>query len=89
MPLGKRDSGGWNRFFGRQPIPSEWILEGYFDGMPMDEAFLQRMMWFRLANSLNGFAYHGVNDKDNAHFMSFLREQFPRDLEKVREYLRQ
>lgn len=87
VPFGKLDSDGWSRFFGRQPIPSEWILEGYFDGIPADETFAQRMMWFRLANSLGGLAYHGVNDKDNARFMNFLRQQFPRDLTKVREYL--
>lgn len=87
VPLGKRDSGGWHRFFGRQPIPSEWILQGYFDGVAMDETFLQRMMWFRLTNSFTNFAYHGVNDKGNPRFMTFLRQQLPRDLAKVRNCL--
>ena len=87
VPLGKRDSGGWSRFFGRQPIPSQWMADGYFDGIPLDETFEKRMMWFRLANSFSGLAYHGVNDKDNVRFMNFLREQFPRDLAKMQEYL--
>jgi aminoglycoside phosphotransferase (APT) family kinase protein len=86
VPLGHRDSGGWSWFFGRQPIPSQWIVDGYFDGRPMDKTFEKRMMWFKLANSLNGLAYHGVNDKDNPRFMDFLRQQFPRELRKVREY---
>lgn len=86
VPLGKRDSGGWNQFFGRQPIPSEWILEGYLEEKSTDKTFTQRVMWFCLANSLNGFAYHGVNDKDNERFTKFLRQQLPRDLTNVLEY---
>lgn len=78
----------WDSFLGRQLLPKEWMLNGYFQEGQLDKSFERRQMWFSLWGCFQGFCYHGVNDCKDSKMMAFLRERFQRDLETVCRYFK-
>lgn len=68
------------------PLPLEWLLEGYQQISKADEHFAARIIGSRLQLGLDLLNYHGVRDDQDPRFLGLIRASFLRDLAEMRRW---